>query len=93
MRQIAVRETLRRLVASLLIHRNFDLIHAHLAPHQVGVATRNGTETIIHSVRSMVDRLGADASYGLLKLDLRNAFNLVSRLPFRKVVSLHFPEL
>ncbi len=41
----------------------------------------------------MVDRLVADASYGLLKLDLRNAFNLVSRLSFRKEVALHFPEL
>ena len=92
-RPIALGETLRRLVVSLLIHLNFDAIHRRLAPHQVGVATRNGTETIIHSVHCMVDRLGADASNGLLKLDLWNAFNLVSRSSFRKEVALYFPEL
>ena len=92
-RPIAVGETIRRLIASILMRRIRDQAAEHLAPHQVGVATKAGCEAIIHAVRDMTETLGDKPAYALLQIDLKNAFNLVSRRAFLHEVSKAFPEL
>ncbi|KAL5471147.1 hypothetical protein EMCRGX_G029230 [Ephydatia muelleri] len=62
-------------------------------PFQYGVACPGGTEKIIHKGRQCVDNNWSDNNFALLKVDMTNAFNLVSRQTFLKECSKHFPEL
>ena len=64
-----------------------------LAPFRLGVATKGGTEAILHAARRLKEHFGSNRSYALLKLDLKNSFNLVSRRSFLKLLRLNFPEL
>ena len=92
-RPIAVGETLRRLTSSMLLTRNAELARKLLTPHQVGVATPGGCEAVVHAVRHLTHEHQQDNRIGLLQLDLKNAFNLVSRAAFRSEVRKHMPEL
>ena len=62
-------------------------------PLQLGIATRNGPEAVVHAVRKVMQHHGSNSEYGLLSVDLTNAFNLVSRNAFLKGVKDHFPSL
>ena len=62
-------------------------------PHQFGVSCSMGAEKIAHGLRACVDRQWKDEGFSVLKLDMRNAFNVVSRQAFLSECSLHFPEL
>eukprot|EP00731_Ephydatia_muelleri_P004786 Em0002g962a len=62
-------------------------------PHQFGVSCSMGAEKIAHGLRACVDRHWKDEGFSVLKLDMRNAFNVVSRQAFLSECSLHFPEL
>ena len=90
-RPIAVGETLRRIPGSILLMRNRDAIVDHFAPHQLGVCTRHGTEIITHAVHVFVYEHGESPNYGVLQLNLVNAFNLITRNEFRRLVRKHFP--
>lgn len=92
-RPIAVGETLRRLVSSMLMHQVARRAKEFLQPFQIGVATKGGTEAILHAARRLQEHFGSNKFYALLKLDLKNAFNLVSRAAFIKQVRINFPEL
>ena len=50
-----------------------------LCPLQVGVATRNGTEAVVHTARHWAQRHAGQAEQVLLKIDFSNAFNTVDR--------------
>ena len=52
-----------------------------------------GAETAIHVTRQWAEREAGSSSKGILKLDFRNAFNLVSRDPMLREVDKHFPGL
>ena len=54
---------------------------------------KGGTEAIIYTTRWLKDCFGSNKFYALLKLDFRNAFNLVSRAAFLKQVRINLPEL
>ena len=92
-RPIAVGETVRRLISSLLLARHAEKAKEILTPLQIGVAVSNGGEAVIHAARDLAHRFGHDHRYSLLTVDLRNAFNLVSRAAFRREVRLHLPGL
>ncbi len=92
-RPIAVGETIRRLISSTLLARSTTLVRELLCPLQVGVATSGGCEAVVHAVREIAHRHGSDSRLGLLQLDLRNAFNCVSRAAFRNQVCRYMPEL
>eukprot|EP00171_Calliarthron_tuberculosum_P010506 IDg10506t1 len=92
-RPIAIGETVRRLVGKLWMRRLRTRAAVHLLPSQVGVAVSGGAEATVHACRRLADKLGDDKGYGLLQLDFANAFNLVSRAAFLRVVRMHFPEL
>ena len=92
-RPIAVGETLRRLASSILMNRVAKRAKEFLELFQLGVATKRGTEAILHAARRHKEHFRSNRLYALLKLDLKNAFNLVSRAAFIKQVRLNFPEL
>lgn len=92
-RPIAVGETIRRLVSSLLMSRVSAKAKKHLEPLQLCVATSGGTEAIVHAARKLQISHGHRKSLALLQVDLKNAFNLVSRRAFLAEVRRHFPGL
>ena len=64
-----------------------------LAPFQLGVACQGGAEKIIHGLRSCVDEHWQEVDFAVLKIDLLNAFNRVSRQAVLNACALHIPEL
>ena len=67
--------------------------HDFLAPFQLGVACQGGAEKIIHGLRSCVDEHWQEVDFAVLKIDLLNAFNRVSRQAILNACALHIPEL
>lgn len=92
-RPVAVGETLRRVISSILTTRVRDRARENPAPLQVGVAISGGCEAMEHPTRRVVRRLHEDPTQGLLKIDLKNAFNLVNRNSFLAETRQHLPEL
>ena len=77
-RPVAVGETLRRLVSSMLMTRVAKRAKEVLEPYQLRVVTKGGKEAIINPTRRLKDCFGSNKFYALLKLDLRNAVELLS---------------
>ena len=48
-------------------------------PLQYGVACRAGAEKVIHQVRECMEEHWMDEDFVCFKVDMKNAFNLVSR--------------
>ena len=48
-------------------------------PYEFGVAVPCGAEIIAHGLRTCIDQQGMEHGIGVLKVDMTNAFNLVSR--------------
>ena len=67
--------------------------HDFLAPFQLGVACQGGAEKIIHGLRSCVDEHWHEVDFAVLKIDLHNAFNRVSRQAVLNACALHIPVL
>lgn len=92
-RPIAVGELLRRLTGKCLMQVVRSEAKAYFWPAQVGVAVPSGAEAAVHCVRSWVARHTAGTQKCLVKLDFRNAFNLVSRDVVLREARLRFPAL
>eukprot|EP00731_Ephydatia_muelleri_P013949 Em0007g1259a len=92
-RPIAVGEAIRRLVGKCLCSMTKAITHDFLAPFQLGVACQGGAEKIIHGLRSCVDEHWHEVDFEVLKIDLHNAFNRVSRQAVLNACALHIPEL
>ena len=92
-RPIAVGKTLHRLTAKCLCAVVKAKAAEFFQPHQFGVSCSMGAEKIAHGLRACVDQHWKDEGFSVLKLDTRNAFNVVSRQAFLSECSLHFPEL
>ena len=90
---IAVGEAIRRLVGKCLCSMTKAKAHDFLAPFQLGVACQGGAEKIIHGLRSCVDKHWQEVDFAVLKIDLLNAFNRVSRQAVFNACALHIPEL
>ena len=91
-RPIAIGETLRRLCAKLVCRQINPRVKNSLFPTQVGVGVKSGCESVIHSVRELLFQKNSSSKSVLLKVDLENAFNLVSRPCFLEIVREQFPE-
>eukprot|EP00731_Ephydatia_muelleri_P031407 Em0022g921a len=90
---IAVGEAIRRLAGKCLCSMTKAKAHDFLAPFQRGVACQGGEEKIIHGLRSCVDEHWHEVDFAVLKIDLHNAFNRVSRQAVLNACALHIPEL
>jgi hypothetical protein len=92
-RPIAIGETLRRLAAKIVLtHLEFPF-----SPFQYGIKTKQGSEIIIHELRRIVESSITDPDSwkdkAILKIDLKNAFNNISRRAFIKIVDYCLPSL
>ena len=67
--------------------------HSHFVPEQFGVAIRAGTERVIHMLRTISFQHKDDEDFVVLKVDLRNAFNNVSRADVMRCVESSFHVL
>ncbi|KAL5500379.1 hypothetical protein EMCRGX_G011931 [Ephydatia muelleri] len=92
-RPIAVGETLRRLTGKCLCAAVKCKAAEFFQPHQFGVACPFGTEKIAHGLRGCIEEHWSDPEFAVLKVDLKNAFNMVSRQALLVEVKNHFPEL
>ena len=90
---IAVGEVLRRLTGKCLCIITKPKTSEFFAPFQYGVACSAGAEKVIHGVRSCIQEHWKDDNFTVCKVDLCNAFNLVSRQALLEECAVHFPEL
>ena len=81
-RPIAVGDTLRRLVGKCLLHSAEVVMEMScLQPRQCGVGVRNAAEMVGMGLQRFVQSRHADGAndYVVLQVDMRNAFNSISR--------------
>ena len=81
-RPIAVGDTLRRVVGKCLLH--LEAVASEMAclqPRQCGVGVRNAAEMVGMGLQRLVQSChhNGDTDYVVLQVDMRNAFNSVSR--------------
>ena len=82
LRPIAVGDTIRRVVGKcLLSHGAVQMELASLQPRQCGVGVRNAAEMVGMGLQRFVESRAAagDRDYAVLQVDVRNAFNSISR--------------
>ena len=92
-RPIAVGEVLRRLTGKCLCSLTKHKATEFFQPLQFGVACPAGTEKVIHGLRACMEGHWNDDDFAVVKVDMRNAFNLVSRQALLDECAVHFPEL
>ena len=92
-RPIAVGETLRRLTGKCLCALVKEKASDFFQPLQLGVSCTLGSEKIIHGLRRCMDEHWDSDDFVVLKIDMKNAFNLVSRQALLDECATFFPEL
>jgi len=91
LRPIAVGLTLRRLVAKAAAKVSTPQCTTRLAPVQLGVGIRGGSEALVHAARRYLDLKSADQAF--VKLDFMNAFNSIRRDSMLEAVASCCPDL
>ena len=86
-------EALRRLTGKCLCALVRSKASEFFQPHQFGVACPMGAEKIVHGLRACVEKHWLEENLVVLKVDMKNAFNLVSRQALLSECAKHFPEL
>ena len=92
-RPIAVGESLSHLTSKCLCAVVKGKAAEFFKPYQFGVVCSNGAEKIAHDLRACVNKHWLDDDFVILKVDMKNAFNMVSRGAILSECSKHFPEL
>ena len=93
-RPIVVGEALRRLTGKCLsIISGSKAPEFFFGPFQLGVARPAGAEKLVHGLRRCIRDHWEDDDFVACKVDLRNAFNEVSRKALLEECATHFPEL
>ena len=87
---ITVGESLRRLVGKCLCRITKVKASEFFSPHQLGIACPYVVEKIVHGLHMCVEEHGNDNDFVVMKIDLRNAFNLVSRQALLEECREHF---
>jgi hypothetical protein len=90
-RPIAVGSSLRRLVAKAACKAVTSKMSSRFLPVQIGFGVPRATESAGHAARAYV--AGLQPGQGLLKLDFKNAFNMVRRDTMFQIVLEELPEL
>ena len=92
-RPIAVGEALSRLIGKYLCAVTKEKASEYFAPLQMGVACPSGAEKIIHGLRHCVEDHWMEEDFAVMKVDMRNAFNMVSRQALLDECSAHATSL
>lgn len=92
MRPIAIGEVLHHcIVGRAVIWKLRSRLAPYLAPHQLGVAVSGGLETLVRGLQVALD---VHSEWGVLQVDVSNAFNLVDRgVVFEELRASSLPEL
>ena len=93
LRPIVVGETLRRLTGKCLCIISRAKASEFFDPFQLGVAYPAGAEKLVHGFRRCISEHWGDREFVACKVDLKNAFNEVSRQALLEECATHFPEL
>ena len=89
-RPIAVGESLRRLTAKAICLQNKESFASFLSPLQHGVSMKGGSECLVHHIQLLLE---SNPGWVILGLDVKNAFNSISRSHMLKEVQKSFPEV
>jgi Reverse transcriptase (RNA-dependent DNA polymerase) len=92
-RPIAVGEIWRRLASKCAVRMVQGQLSNYLQPLQVGVAVKNGAESVILEAQHFVDQHGNNSNKVLVLLDFKNAFNSIGRDAMFQQVRLHAPSI
>ena len=90
-RPIAVGETIRRLTGKCMCALVKDKATEFFQPLQLGVACHAGAEKVAHALRGCIEEHWMDEDFVVLKVDMRNAFNIVSRQAVLDECATFFP--
>ena len=66
---------------------------AFFSPFQFGVACPRGSEKIIHNLREVLEQHWSKPDFAVIKINMQNAFNFVSRDAVLQQCFMHFPEI
>ena len=75
-RGIVVGDVLRRLVSRCLAQKYAQPIHTACQPHQFALATRSGTEAVVHALTAVTE---ANPTHTILSVDGVGAYDNISR--------------
>ena len=75
-RGIVVGDVLRRLVSRCLAQKYSQPIHTACQPHQFALATRSGTEAVVHALTAVTE---ANPTHTILSVDGVGAYDNISR--------------
>ena len=92
-RPICMGSVVRRLTSKIVCRIYQQKFTEFLAPTQLGVGVKSGAECLIHEVDLVYRAHQSDKNFVILKIDYRNAFNLVDRQVFLDSIHDNFPEL
>ena len=92
MRPLACGDPIRRLVAKCFCAAGKEEISKSCAGRNYGVGCPGGVEVVAHSLRDCLKE-HKGSKLGLLKIDFRDAFNLVKRSHFVKAACEMFPAM
>ena len=92
-RPICMGSVWRRLASKVICSMMQPKFSTFLAPNQLGVAVKSGSEVLIHQV-DLLYRAGKNLkNFVILKIDWKNAFNSIDRQLFLDSIYEHFPEI
>ena len=93
-RPIVVGESLRRLAGKCICASLKEKISSFFQPLHFGVACRAGAEKIVHSLQNCIEEHWMqEEDFVIFKVDMTNAFNLISRQAVLDECSAFFPEI
>jgi hypothetical protein len=92
-RPIAAGEFMRRLVSKCLCAVHKDRARELFQGLQYGVAAPGGAERVVHRMRRELTAHATDEDWVALKIDLKNAFNCVSRARMLELVAECCPDM
>jgi len=90
LRPIGMPETLRKLIAGSLARVFRASAAALMAPLQMGIGAPNACERLLHALKAQLEVAPEE---GVLLLDYKIAFNLISRAAARAFIDRAFPSL
>ena len=84
---------LRRLVAKVAFKHVLPQVQESLTPTQVGVGVKDAVTHVALAVRCAHDACVVDPTSGILQIDVRNAFNSISRVAILDSVWADYPSI
>ena len=92
-RPIASGETLRRLVGKAVMNRVKHSFLNVVSPLQCGVGVPDAVQAVSITLRRSYDILASKSDWGLVQVDIANAFNSINREPILKFIAQYLPEM